>query len=52
MKYEADCRKCINCTSDGCIPFGNDANIATRKCADDLFRNYVTYEELEECEKK
>ena len=25
---EVDCRKCINCTGEECIPFGKDADIA------------------------
>ena len=47
---EVDCRKCVNCTGEECIPFGKDADIAVKKCADDGFANYVTYEELEKCE--
>lgn len=47
---EVDCRECINCTGDSCIPFGKDANIATKKCAADGFRNYVTKSELDKCE--
>ena len=47
---EVDCRKCVNCTGDECIPFGKDADIAVKKCADDGFTNYVTYKELEKCE--
>lgn len=48
---EVDCRKRINCTGDECIPFGKDANIAIKKCAEDNFRNYVTFEEMKSCEK-
>lgn len=49
---EVDCRKCVNCTGKECIPFGKDANVAVKKCADDGFRNYVTIEELEKREAK
>lgn len=49
---EVDCRKCVNCTGEECIPFGKDADIAVKKCADDGFANYVTYENLEKCEKE
>ena len=47
---EVDCRKCVNCTGEECIPFGKDANVAVKKCADDSFKNYVTVEELKKCE--
>ena len=47
---EVDCRKCVNCTGEECIPFGKDANVAVKKCADDGFKNYVTAEELQNCE--
>ena len=46
---EIDCRKCINCTGEECIPFGKDADIATKKCAEDNFRNYVTFDEMSKC---
>lgn len=49
---EIDCRKCVNCTGEECIPFGKDANMAVKKCADDGFKNYVTVEELQKCEQK
>lgn len=49
---EVDCRKCVNCTGKECIPFGKDANVAVKKCADDGFRNYVTIDELNKCEQK
>lgn len=47
---EVYCKECINLSDDGCIPFGNDANIAVKKCAEDGFRNYVTKSELHRCE--
>ena len=49
---EVDCIKCVNCTGKECIPFGKDTNEAVKKCADDGFRNYVTVDELNKCEKK
>lgn len=49
---EIDCGKCVNCTGKECIPFGKDANVAVKKCADDGFRNYVTIDELNKCEQK
>lgn len=48
---EVDCRKCINCTGEECIPFGKDADVATKKCAEDNFRCYVTVDEIKKCEK-
>lgn len=49
---QVDCRKCINCTGNECIPFGKDADVATKKCAEEEFKNYVTHEELEKSEVK
>lgn len=49
---KVDCRKCVNCTGKECIPFGKDANVAVKKCADDGFKNYVTIDELNKCEQK
>lgn len=49
---EVDCRKCINCTGEECIPYGKNADIAVKKCAEERFEAYVTVEELEECERK
>lgn len=49
---EVDCRKCINLQNNGCIPYGENPNVAVKKCADDCFVAYVTYEELEKCEKE
>lgn len=50
MMIEIDCRKCINCTGSECILFGKDADIAVKKCAEDNFRCYVTFDEMEKCE--
>lgn len=47
---EVDCRKCVNLQNDSCIPYGNDPNVAVKRCADDCFFAYVTYDELEKCE--
>ena len=44
---EVDCRKCVNLKTDGCIPYGEDANIAVQKCSEDCFSAYVTYDEIE-----
>ena len=52
MMKEVDCRKCINCVGDECVPFGKDADVAVKKCAEDGFRTYVTKEELEKCKNK
>ena len=49
---KVDCRKCVNCTGNECIPFGKDADVAVKRCADDGFRNYVTIDELNKCEQK
>ncbi len=35
-----ECRKCKNCTGFSCKIYGNDADIAVKKCADDGFKNY------------
>ena len=51
IMLEIDCRKCVNCTGEECIPFGKDADVAVKKCAEDNFRNYVTFDELEKLEK-
>lgn len=45
---EVDCRKCINCTGEECIPYGKDADIAVKKCAENGFVTYVMVDELEE----
>lgn len=37
---EIDCRKCENCTGAECLVYGKDANIAVKKCAADVFKNY------------
>ena len=39
---EVDCRKCKNCTGKECIPYGKNADIAVKKCANDNFKNYAT----------
>lgn len=51
-KIKAECSECINFTENGCIPFGNDKEIAIQKCKEDNFLNCVTIEELWECENK
>ena len=37
---EVECLKCENCTGYSCKQYGNDADIAVQKCADDNFKNY------------
>lgn len=37
---EVDCRKCKNCTGQSCKIYGDDADEATRLCAEDGFRFY------------
>ena len=44
---EVDCRKCINCTGNECILFGKDADVATNKCAEDNFKNYVNQKKID-----
>lgn len=48
MYLEVDCRQCENCTGNSCICYGNDANVATDKCAKDNFKNYKIKEEINE----
>lgn len=42
---EVDCRKCNKCTGKSCECYGDDANKAVKKCADDCFKNYVVEEQ-------
>ena len=35
-----DCRKCKKCNGTSCKVYGNNAEIAVLKCADDIFANY------------
>lgn len=37
VMIKVDCRKCVNCTGEGCVIFGNDADTATQLCADHGF---------------
>lgn len=47
---EVDCRKCVNLGDNGCIPYGNDANVAVKKCAGEGFSCYVSIDELKKIE--
>ena len=37
---EVDCRLCKNCSGNGCLKYGNDANKAVKECTNDRFKNY------------
>ncbi len=37
---EVDCRKCKNLSDNECSLYGNDANVAVAKCAENCFANY------------
>lgn len=37
---EVECRKCKNCTGYSCKKYGDKADEAVRKCAEDNFKNY------------
>lgn len=42
---EVDCRKCKNCTGYSCKVYGNNADVAVKKCANDNFNNYKELKE-------
>ena len=37
---EVDCRKCVNLSQNGCSLYGNDADVAVARCAENCFFNY------------
>ena len=37
---EVDCRKCVNLSQNGCSLYGNDADVAVARCAENCFSNY------------
>lgn len=39
---EIDCRKCVNADkeADCCRVYGNNPDVAVKKCANDCFENY------------
>lgn len=42
---EVDCRKCIHCNGNECFAYHtNKPDVATKKCANDNFRNYIAEE--------
>lgn len=43
---EVDCKKCKNLSDDGCSLYGNDADIAVIKCAENCFANYKIIKEV------
>lgn len=44
-----DCRKCMNCSGYSCRIYGEDPNIATEKCANDIFKNYIDMSDCKKC---
>ncbi len=43
---EVDCRKCKNLSDNGCSLYGNDADIAVARCAENCFANYCEVKKM------
>ena len=38
---EKDCSCCSNCSGDECLKYGEDTDVAAKRCAEEAFKNYV-----------
>lgn len=44
---EIDCQACYNNSGGECLKYGAGADVATERCAEEAFRNYVQKQDQE-----